>query len=469
MRRVSRRHLLQGAAGVALGLPLLEAMAGTGTAEIPRRLLLCFAGISGGIDGDENKVHRMKPVACAEGYTLPPAMQALEAVRSRISLVSGLEIPQPHFTEPAPSGGRNPGNNSFHFHCNPLFTGMRQEGDQFGATVTGTSADQVLARHTEGETVFPSLAWRVQASFYQGDLAERGVMSYREEDGIVTPIVPTTSPLQAYLQLTGQVQPSDASARAAWEANRLRSRSVLDLVDRRISGLLPSLGRTDQARIEQHFDQVRDLEVRLASAYAVEGGICVPAEIDGDPAVDESLAWSDETTRASLFNEALVLALGCDLSRAFSLMFTTMQSNLFIGAATGFSTRLHELFHLSDCAAAEAAIAWHMERFAELLARLDSVPEGDGTLLDHCAVLLVPEGGYGPLSPDSAQEERWSHSTQEMVCVVAGNGDHIRLGELVDVTDAPFHPTQLMNSLLASIGIEDEVGEVPGGVPGVLV
>ncbi len=34
---------------------------------------------------------------------------------------------------------------------------------------------------------------------------------------------------------------------------------------------------------------------------------------------------------------------------------------------------------------------WHAEEFAFLLARLKSVPEGDGTLLDHCCLVYVHE------------------------------------------------------------------------------
>ena len=34
---------------------------------------------------------------------------------------------------------------------------------------------------------------------------------------------------------------------------------------------------------------------------------------------------------------------------------------------------------------------WHVQEFAYLVAKLKSIPEGDGTLLDHCCLLYIHE------------------------------------------------------------------------------
>ena len=48
---------------------------------------------------------------------------------------------------------------------------------------------------------------------------------------------------------------------------------------------------------------------------------------------------------------------------------------------------------------------WHVEEFAYFLAKLKSIPEGDGTLLDHTCALYRPRARRGQL----AQERRPGH------------------------------------------------------------
>ena len=52
---------------------------------------------------------------------------------------------------------------------------------------------------------------------------------------------------------------------------------------------------------------------------------------------------------------------------------------------------------------------WYAQKFADLLARMDAIPEGDGTLLDNSLVLWCNE-----------LDEPWSHQHNNMPFVLAG-------------------------------------------------
>ena len=73
---------------------------------------------------------------------------------------------------------------------------------------------------------------------------------------------------------------------------------------------------------------------------------------------------------------------------------------------------------------------------------LDERPEGEGTtLLDHTAMVMTHEGGYGWDAADGVGER--SHSTERMACLVAGraggvvSGQHILASELEERFESP--------------------------------
>jgi len=72
---------------------------------------------------------------------------------------------------------------------------------------------------------------------------------------------------------------------------------------------------------------------------------------------------------------------------------------------------------------------WHVEEFAYLVAKLKSVPEGDGTLFDHCCLAYVHE--HAEANP---------HKNSGLAMIVAGGmsslakGTHTRItGTMGDV------------------------------------
>ena len=91
--RLTRRTLLRGAGGVAVGLPLLEAMLDSGSARAqaaaaPKRYLVVFDGQSLGGD-DDTLLSDFIPDRTGAGYDLkaPPAPLGTAGVQSLVTVV----------------------------------------------------------------------------------------------------------------------------------------------------------------------------------------------------------------------------------------------------------------------------------------------------------------------------------------------------------------------------------------------
>src|SRR5690606_6739297 len=109
--------------------------------------------------------------------------------------------------------------------------------------------------------------------------------------------------------------------------------------------------RYDRVRLEQHSDEIRDLERRLASLSQNGGsGACQQfADPGPDPAV--GARSSNETLRNRVFMDLIHMAFTCDMTRVATLMLTTPQCHLDV---TNLDPRLvncqddqHDLGHLS--------------------------------------------------------------------------------------------------------------------------
>src|SRR5690606_19745490 len=112
------------------------------------------------------------------------------------------------------------------------------------------------------------------------------------------------------------------------------------------------------------------------------------------PAAPPPLAEDDERTMPDIADQQvdlLSVAFACDLTRVASLQFSTATNN--IGATWLDSPSAgHLLSHagVTNTAANEELIRrnrWVAEKLARLLAALDAIPEGDGSVLDHTLIV----------------------------------------------------------------------------------
>jgi hypothetical protein len=133
-------------------------------------------------------------------------------------------------------------------------------------------------------------------------------------------------------------------------------------------------------------------------------------------------------TDATTFVQLLSAAFSCDLVRVATLHFGDIPGADLGHAGVGVHDEFaHAIW--DDAGAAEVMTrytAYHAAQLAELLAALDAIPEGNGTMLDNTTCLWVSEIAEG------------AHAFERWPVVVAG-GRGLKLGRYVHYpSSTPF-------------------------------
>ncbi len=476
-RTMSRRAVLRGLGGAVMALPLLEVMLETDPALAAGGCLrygVFFAGQSMGADNDP--VHNLwVPDTVGAGYDLKTATQPFSTfgVQNEITIVSGLEIPVANGGS-VPAGGR-----SDDFHINnmgPLLTGVRSVDHDKG----GPSSDQVMADILGTDTIHPALVYQVQAAWYLSVSAPYGrdIMSLKDDGNGLIEIPGQVSPKQAYDSLFYNFAPSEDPEEAAAQDFAWRQRkSVIDLVKTRAEELVKKLGGADKQRIERHLDEIRDLEQRISALPPSVGGAC---ELLPDPGTDpplggnqpdgsynQNVGSSQEDVRARVFMDLIHMAYTCDLSRVSACLMTMAQSHLNMFNFSNHATDLHEIGHNGVPGGTQSvaeAQAWQVSHFCYLVDKLRNTPEGNGTVLDNCALVWLWEGGHGYDS--GAQVDNSSHSTENMTLAIAGGAGGLKRGHHVVAPGNANHPVNAIITAMKAAGYAgDSLGEVTGEIP----
>jgi hypothetical protein len=397
--RTSRRSILKGitAAGspILVGLPPLVSMFNsTGTAyaaaapkPIETRFVLWFNG---------NGIPERYWIPAEEGtdYRMTPCLSPLAAFRRDFHILSGVDN--------AAANGQGNG------HTNSM-SGLMTGTGFTGRGPAGPSIDQVIAAKIGGDSRFRSLQIGVaQESF--GESMQRN-MSW---SGYERALPPEMIPHRLFDRLFGERE-------EGWVN---RKRSILDAISKDASSLKQNLPTDDQNRLDEHLSGIRDLE-RAIAALPEEYRHVAPPDFDGD--------MKDWPRIAKLQSDLLVQALATRQTRVASYMLTKCQSISrfpWLGYTAG---RHHDYTHAEGkVAGADGAegqrvlrdiCKWHVEEFAYLVAKLKSIPEGDGTVFDRTALIYVHE--HAEANP---------HKNSGLAMLVAGGVGKIAKGRHTRVT-----------------------------------
>ena len=394
MNHLSRRTFLRGAglggAAIRIGLPAFDAMfnangtafaATTGAAgeAIPSRFVLWFNG-NGIIE------RYWIPREIGEGFNLTPCLEPLARFQDKLHVISGLDSPT----------ARDPGpGNDHHRSMSSLMSGTSFTGRGAG----GPSIDQVIARDIGRDTRFRSLQIGVcQESF--GESIQRN-MSWADRD---RPLPPEMLPQRLFDRLFG-------SKEEQWID---RKKSVLDAVRDDAATVRGSLGSTDQARLDEYLASVRDVEKAVASLPPEYNQVVERPAEGGD--------LKDWPRIAKLQSDLLVHAFASGQTRVASYMLTKCQGLSRFPWLGHTGQRHHEYTHGSvETPAGQRALRdinrWHVEEFAYLLAKLDSMPEGAGTMLDSTLLVMVHE-----------HAEANAHKNSGLAVIVAGGMGGLKTG-----------------------------------------
>lgn len=220
------------------------------------------------------------------------------------------------------------------------------------------------------------------------------------------------------------------------QAMLTQKRSVLDAVLADAKRVQRGLNKTDNDKLDEYFQGVRDIETRLAKD---EQWLAVPKAKVPLTEPKPGLAGRDEI---ALIYDLIVAALQTDTTR----VITYRQPVASLLGSLGIKLGAHDMTHYSTSERMEASQrrdAAQSELLAGLLDKLKATKEPDGTsLFDHTAL------AYG-------SNIRAVHFLVNCPTILAGGGAHLKLGQhLVLPKDTPLCNAWL--TMLHGLGIEAE-------------
>ena len=396
-KAMPRRTFLRGA-GVTLALPLLEAMvpAGTLLAQTPA------AGTS-----KPRFVGVFYPHGMAPGYwepekegalpeSLPYIPEVLKNVKDQTVILTGLWSKS---AEP-PEGTTG----SDHWVAAAFLTGIKpRKTAGSDASVGSNTIDQVIADQIGQESLLPSLQLAVEdpnssssncgegySCSYTNSISWRGdeemIQGKLENVEGVVPLPMELDPQVVFERLFGSGATPEVRA-----ARMRQSRSILDSLLGELQGMKKNLGASDQRTVNQYTDEVREIERRIQLAAKVSSSLTdVPDQPSGIPEqFDEHIKLHWKLT---------ALAFKADITRVVTLLgardltgktYPFPKGEWFPEGGTSVS--FHGGSHHQDDPAQIKAYSklnrYHLLTTAYLANELKSIPDGDGTLLDHTLIL----------------------------------------------------------------------------------
>lgn len=419
--RLTRRSILKGAGGLALTLPLLPSLSARAEGVFPRRFLVYYHP-NGVLTSNWFPTAGASP----SDFTLSPSLAPLEPFKHKLLVTRGIDLK---------CGAIGPGE-PHQKGMGGLLTGWHLgEGTMVGGDgslagwAKGISLDQRLAKEIGTSTRLGSLLLGVRPR--GGDV--RHHLSYA---GDAQPLPVIADPKVAFGQLFSDFGYTDPEL----EKIRARRASVLDAVRGQLAQVNGQLPASERQALERHLALVRDLERRLAAAK--NGEAC--ALPDEPPALQpDSAATTQEITR--LHMDLMAMAFACDLTRVGTLQIGQADNHLTMPWLES-NYDGHALSHLGNTDPQKAQVGardrWYAEQLAYLLGKLDAIPEGDGTMLDHTLVLWSSEISVGN-----------SHAQTSMPIVMAGGGAGFRMGRYLEYQGASH--SDLLLSILHGFGVHD--------------
>lgn len=404
-----RRTALR-SAGVAIGLPLLQCMRPTLTkadqqarevSDVRRMLAICAPlGLH---------TPNLFPSLAGRDYEVTPYLLPLQNVREKFTVISGL-------MHPDVDGG--------HTAEKSFLTGAAHPGQpSFQNTI---SVDQFAAERIGYKTRFGSLTLA----------AERSSLSYTRS-GVQIPAETKPSKLFAKLFLEG-----NEAERAAQMRRIEDGQSIMDLVQEQARGVAKVAGAEDNRTLDQYLTSVRELEQRLV--LAEEWTKLPKPQVDYLPPTDVS-DRANFTGRMQLMFDMVFLAIQTDSTRLITLMGAGGNEVVSLkGVEDGWHNLSHHGRDPDKIEMLGIIEREEMRLFGELLERLDSVEEGEHTLLDKTAILMGSSLGNAS-----------AHNNTNLPIIAAGG--HFQHGQYLAFDSGNSPPLcNLMVSYLQHLGLETD-------------
>jgi hypothetical protein len=428
-KHLPRRTFLRGM-GTAIALPLLDAM-------IPARTALAQTAAKptphlGFIYFPHGAVmNQWTPKTDGATFELPQILKPLAPFQKQLTVVSGLA------NRPAVSPAVHAITPGTWLSC----VHPRASQDPYG----GPTVDQIAARHIGQDTPFPSLEIATEVRGGGGSCDRDFGCSYAGTISFRTPSNPLpmeNDPRKLFQRMFGQGDTPEERKRISQQYS-----SVLDLVSQEAADLQRSLGPQDRAMVSDYLETVREIERRVEKMDARDlSHVNIPDTPGGIPPSFEQ--------HINLLFDLVAVAYQANMTRVFSFMMAAEVSGLTYNQI-GVPDAFHPLSHHNNEQAKMERLAkiqtYHTDIFSKFLAKLQKMPDGDGTMLDHSIIL------YGSNMSNSNL-----HNHDPLPTALVGGWKSVKGGQHLRYPDQ----TPLANMLLTILdraGVpEEKIGDSSG-------
>jgi len=424
--RISRRAVLRGV-GCAVSLPWLEslhALADTPAASaFPKRFGVIFLG--NGVNEDHWSAE-----GSGAAMKLSRTLEPLEPLKQKVNVIDGL------FVKALTGQG-----------IHPAQTGSLLSGAHIakGAIIhSGISVDQMIASRID-DTPQSSIVLacdQPMTGFHETNFS----MAYSSHISWQSPDSPV--PVEVYPSL-------------AWDSlfdNRsiLLNISILDRVKDRAQALAGKVSASDRSKLDEYLTSVREVEKR------VEGMRKTKDQADDSAKAKNTVAATmdrpanglpeDLREHARLMCDIIAIAFQTNKTRVASLIISRDLSAMyypFLGVKDGH----HSASHNNNSDGYERIARFHVSQFAYLASKLDSMKEGDGTVLDHSCLMFLSNLWIGR-----------KHDNFRLPLILAGGlGGTLETGRALNYLDAGEDNREMCSlylSLMDRFGIKlDHFGD----------
>lgn len=383
---MNRREILKGitlGSGSILLSPILSKMQAFASGKIvnPKRFVFVVEGngvpprqmLLEGMKRDDYEGKPGRPfldVSLAD-KALPMSLEPVARWKDRMTIVQGL------------SGRVCGGGHSNNFMALGAFGGGRDNGNGESVKINGETIDGALSKQLPA--IFPHI----------------GIgMSKRIEDNVIynisaigpdRPLPTMVSPSFAYATLFGSV--AEGASKDLYNANT----NLLDFMREDIKRIESRLVGSEKEQLSAYLETYETLRNRQSRLNEIQNTLR-----EKGPVVNDKYKSAVELDRLDAMFDIGACSLISGLTnvmtissaagiREFDITITGLglkKDKHMIGHGSGdmgkTSFELYDMIRL-----------WHFERIAELMKKLENVPEGDGTMLDNTLIIYLSDGAEG--------------------------------------------------------------------------
>jgi hypothetical protein len=441
-KALPRRRFLQGA-GAAVALPLLDAMTPALAQPAPAPKRITFIYMPNGVAMNFSGINYWTPKAKGTDFELSPILAPLKPYRDRLSVISGLAQHQADAHDDGANGDHTRSTSSW-------LTGVHCKRTEGADVENGISADQIAAQVLGRDTVLPSLELAIDLNFLSGQCENSYSCVYLNTlawSSPTTPLPTENNPRIVFERLFG-----DGGTAEQRMARARENRSILDSVSADFARLSSSLGPADRGQVSDYLDAVREVERRIQAVETLGVDSGLPA-LERPRGVPENFG-----DHVKLMYELQWLAFQADMTRVVTFMLGR-ELNFRTYPEIGINEGHHGLSHHQDRPEQLEKLSrlntYQTELFKWHLDKLDSTPEGDGTLLDHSLFLY----GASLSNPNL-------HAHYDLPLTMVGGDRALHQGGQHLVFPAETPMTNLLLAMLAKVGVESEsLGDSTGRLP----